>query len=139
MICSLLRSLITYIHGTVFLTFLITKTSSDQFDVYPLAKIFLYFEILTWLPTLNLGSLSLPSFLKSIYVLSLTQQVSSQLFYGIYYYIHLLYHLIYQYTHSLILMSCICKFSLINLSNKSFSNNRFSFIIYWIHINIIIF
>ena len=29
------------------ITFLITKTSSDQFGVYPLAKIFLYLEILT--------------------------------------------------------------------------------------------
>ena len=27
-----------------FLTFLITKTSSDQFGVYPLAKIILYFD-----------------------------------------------------------------------------------------------
>ena len=35
---------------------LITKTSSDQFGVYPLAKFFLNFEILTWSATLNLGS-----------------------------------------------------------------------------------
>ena len=52
--------------------FSITKTSSDQFGVYPLAQIFLYLEILTRSPTLNLESLSLTSFLKSIYVLSLT-------------------------------------------------------------------
>ena len=42
---------------TVFLTFLITKTSSGQFGVYPLAKIFLYLEILTCSATLNFGSL----------------------------------------------------------------------------------
>ena len=40
MISSPLRSLITYVNGTVFLTFLITETSSDKFGVYPLAKIF---------------------------------------------------------------------------------------------------
>ena len=47
MISSPLRSLITYVHGTVFLAFLITKTSSDQFGVYNLAKMFFYFNILT--------------------------------------------------------------------------------------------
>ena len=70
-ISSPLRSLITYVHGTVFLILLITKTYSDQFGVYPLEKIFLYLEILTWSPTLNLALLSLTSFLKSIYVLYL--------------------------------------------------------------------
>ena len=39
--------MITYIHGTVFLTLLIIETSSDQFGMCPLAKIFLYLEILT--------------------------------------------------------------------------------------------
>ena len=47
MISLPLRSLITYVHGTVFLILLTTKTSSDQFGVYPLAKIFLYLEIVT--------------------------------------------------------------------------------------------
>ena len=54
------------------LKFLITESSSDQFGMYPLANMFLYFKLLTWWPTLNLGSLLLTSFLKSIYVLSLT-------------------------------------------------------------------
>ena len=58
-----MRSLVTHVHGTVFLT---TKTFSDQLGVYPLARIFLYFEILTWSPTLNLGFLSLTSLLESI-------------------------------------------------------------------------
>ena len=31
------------------------KTFSDQFGAYPLAKIFLYLEILIWSSTLNLG------------------------------------------------------------------------------------
>ena len=44
------------IQGTVFLILLTTKTSSNQFGVYPLAKMFLYFEILTSSPTLNLVS-----------------------------------------------------------------------------------
>ena len=45
--------------------FLITKSSSDQFGVCPLAKMFVYMEILTWSPTLNLGSFSLESALHS--------------------------------------------------------------------------
>ena len=56
----------TYVHGTVFLTSLIRKTSSDQFGVYRLAKIFLYFDVLTRSPTLNLGSLSLNSLTGSV-------------------------------------------------------------------------
>ena len=43
-------SLITYIRGTVFLIFLITKTSSEQLAVYPLAGMFFYFDILKWSP-----------------------------------------------------------------------------------------
>ena len=43
---SSLRLLITYVHGTVFLIYLITKTSSDQFGVWPLARMLLYFDIL---------------------------------------------------------------------------------------------
>ena len=70
MISSPLIWLNTYVHRTVFLTFLITKTSSGQFGVYPLAKMFLCFQILTWPPTVNLRSLSLTSLLESIYVLS---------------------------------------------------------------------
>ena len=45
--------------------------SSDKFGVYTLAKMFFYFDILTWSPTWNLGTLSLTSLLKSIYVLSI--------------------------------------------------------------------
>ena len=43
-----MRSLIAYDHGTVFLSFLITKTFSEQFGVYPLAKMFLHFDVLKW-------------------------------------------------------------------------------------------
>ena len=52
-------------------------------------------------------------------------------------FISLLCHLIYQYIHFLILKSYICKFHFL-MSNKSFCNNRFSFIICWIHFFIII-
>ena len=38
-----------------FSTTLITKISFDQLGAYPLVKMFLYLEILTWSPTLNLG------------------------------------------------------------------------------------
>ena len=41
------KTLIAKVHGTVFLISLITKTTSDQLEAYPLAKMFLYFEILT--------------------------------------------------------------------------------------------
>ena len=59
------KSLITYVDGTVFLIFLMIKTSSDQFAVYPLAKILLYFDVLTQSPALNLKSFSLKSLLYS--------------------------------------------------------------------------
>ena len=39
-ISSLLKSPITYVNGTVFLTFLITKTSSDQFGRESFGKMF---------------------------------------------------------------------------------------------------
>ena len=40
LVTSPLRSLITYVHGTVFLILLITKTSSDLFGVQPFPKMF---------------------------------------------------------------------------------------------------
>ena len=62
-IVSPLKTLIKYVHGTVFLVLLTTKTSSEQFCVYSLAKIFFYFDILTRSPTLNLGSLFIRIFI----------------------------------------------------------------------------
>ena len=50
----------------------ITKSSSDQFGVYLLAKAFSYFDILIWLPTLNLGYLFLFAIPNSIYVFDFT-------------------------------------------------------------------
>ena len=41
--------------------FLLKKTSSDQFGTIPFAKMFLYFDSLTWTPALNLESFSLLS------------------------------------------------------------------------------
>ena len=63
----MLRSLIIYVHGTVFLTFLINKTSSEL-GVQHFAKMFLNFRILTSSPTLNLELFLLLSTSKAIYV-----------------------------------------------------------------------
>ena len=49
-----------------------SKTSLDQFGVYPLAKMFFYFDTLTWSPTFNFGYFSLTSLLELIFVLPLT-------------------------------------------------------------------
>ena len=46
-----------YVYGTVYLTFLITKTFQDQLRVQPFP--FMCFDILTISPILNLGSLLL--------------------------------------------------------------------------------
>ena len=62
--------------GQCFLTFLITKTSSDKFGVETFAKMLSYFDIVTVPTILILGSLSLISLLESIYVFVLHQQVS---------------------------------------------------------------
>ena len=51
-----------------FLTFLITKTTSDQFAAKPFAKMILYFDILTIPSILNLESSLLISLLKLICV-----------------------------------------------------------------------
>ena len=67
-----LGSLITYVPSTVFLTFLITKISSDQFGVYPFAKIFLYVHILIISAIFNLESFSLYSWLESRYFYDFT-------------------------------------------------------------------
>ena len=65
-ISSPLISLITHVHGTVFLTLLISKASSDQFATLSFAKIFLDFGIITLSPTLNLGPFLLIFVSKSI-------------------------------------------------------------------------
>ena len=56
-ISSPLWSLITFLHGTVLLTFLLTKFSSDQIGASLFAKMFLYFHILIILPISNLETL----------------------------------------------------------------------------------
>ena len=61
-----------YVHGTLFLTFVITIASSDQFGTQPFAKMFLYFDVLTWLPALNLWSLSVTFLLELMYVFDVT-------------------------------------------------------------------
>ena len=101
-----LRSILRYVHRTVFSTFVIIKISSEQFATQAFAKMLSYFDILTVSSTLNLESLI--SLLESIYVLDsitslhswLNQQVSFYLCYNMY--IYKLYNLSYQYTHILI-------------------------------------
>ena len=74
MISAPFKSLITYVHGIAFFTFLITNISADQLGVYPLTKIFVCFDILIWSPTFNVRSLSLISLSILVYVLSLTSK-----------------------------------------------------------------
>ena len=61
-----------HVSGKVFLTFLITKSISEQFEASTFAKIFFYSDIITWSSTLNLRSFSLLKTSKLIYVLDLT-------------------------------------------------------------------
>ena len=61
-----------HVFDKVFLTFLITKSISEQFEASTFAKIFFYSDIITWSSTLNLRSLSLLKTSKLIYVLDLT-------------------------------------------------------------------
>ena len=63
---------ITYVHSTVFLTFLVTKTSCDSFGVKIFSKIFFYIGILTWSLSLSLACFSLFFTLNSIYALQIT-------------------------------------------------------------------
>ena len=58
-----------------FFTLLITMTSPEQFCVFPSAKIFLHFDILTWSPTVSVGSLLFFPTPYSIYVLNWTSAV----------------------------------------------------------------
>ena len=61
----------------MFLTFLFRNTSSEQFGTLPPAKIFLYLDILTLLPTLNLGTYLLFSLFQSQYwCITLHEQAS---------------------------------------------------------------
>ena len=62
---SPLQSLIKYVDGTVFLTYLITKIF---FGMQIFEKMFLYFNILIWSPTSNLGSFLLFFLSKSTYM-----------------------------------------------------------------------
>ena len=61
----------TYVHETAFLTFVITKSFSDQFGIRPFAKVF-YCDILTSSLILNLRFAKLISLLELIYVFDFT-------------------------------------------------------------------
>ena len=60
-----------YIYPGPIFNFFNHKTSSDKFEEQTFAKTFLDFDILTWLPTLKLGSSPLFSLPKPIYVLDI--------------------------------------------------------------------
>ena len=74
----LLSSHITCLNGTVFLTFLITKISSGWFGTQPLAKMVLYFDILTLSPILSWWSFLLFSTPGSMSVLDFASTDFSQ-------------------------------------------------------------
>ena len=125
------KLLIAYVYGTVFVTFFITRMSSNQCGNILFAKMFLYSDILTWSSTLNLGPF-LFLFIKVnictwLYIKWLNLMV-------------LWYLLLYLLTVSSNL-SIYTFFDIevifINLvlegANKSFSNIRFPFIMCWIH------
>ena len=96
----------------------------------------LYFGILTLLPTLNLGSFSLFLTSKSIYDLVLT---------SVGFILIVLWHLL---LYSLTLLSNLSTVFwywsqifvdfIFKSFNKSFKNNRFSFVMLWLHFYIII-
>ena len=65
-----LRSLIKYVHRTVYL--ICQTISSEQFVVQPFEKMFLCFDYFTWSSILNLGYLPLFSILNVTYALVLT-------------------------------------------------------------------
>ena len=81
---------------------------------WPLAKVFLDFEILTQLPILNLASLALEPLLYLAQELDLTLLSLILMVYGMYYCIYRQYHLTYQ-TTVICLRILFFKF-LINLS-----------------------
>ena len=123
-----------------FYLFLIIKSSSDLFQTQLFGKVFLYFDILTWSSTLNLGSFSLFFLSKSMHVLDVTQ-TGFTLIMVWYVFLHLLsiaanlsIYAFYDTDWSHVFVSF-----LLNCSDKSFSNNRFSFIMCWIHFYIYIF
>ena len=114
----------TYVHGTVFLTF-VTRIWNVIF-----CEKYLYFDVLTWLPTLNLGSFSLFYLPEPIWVLS---------------YILTGFILIVLWLHLLTIPSNLSIYTFFDIdvmniyvnfvlkgSNKSSSNNRFSFAMCWI-------
>ena len=126
-ISSLLRSLITYVHGTVFLTFFNHKNFLRTIWIIIVCKMFLYFYILTWSPILNLGSLLLTSIVKTCVWFYINR------FHLNCAYISQLYHLMYQYIFFFKLKLCISKFNsfkaLINLSvSTDFTSLCFEYI-----------
>ena len=95
----------------LFLSFLITESSSNQFGVWPFTKIFWYLDILAWSPTVSLGS---PLLYKCQHVcLTLYQNAAFWLCCDKYCCVYKLYCLFYQHTHFLILNSRIYKFYLL--------------------------
>ena len=83
--------------------YLTTKTSSDQYRLQRIASTILHFDILSWTPTLNSGSLPLFSKSNSIYILDLKLIGFILSFYGFCYWTFRLPYLTEQCTCSLIL------------------------------------
>ena len=97
----------------------------------------MYFDVLVWSTTFNLGSLLSFSTSKSIYILDLTSIsfILIVLWYEVLYLLPVSSN--YQYTNLFYYSHVFADF-MFKISNKSFSNDRFSFIICWIIFSIIV-
>ena len=128
-----LRSLITYVHNTVFSTFFHYKNFFRPIWIV----IFCKNAFIFWY------SYMLNKFRISLIILYIEVNIWAWLYTNrlhlicamICCCIYWLYYLIYQYTHFLIMMSCIYDFYSFRLL---FSDNIFPFVIWWIHFYIII-
>ena len=97
----------------------------------------MYFDVLVWSTTFNLGSLLSFSTSKSIYILDLTSIsfILIVLWYEVLYLSPVSSN--YQYKNLFYYSHVFADF-MFKISNKSFSNDRFSFIICWIIFSIIV-
>ena len=127
-----------YVQGTVSLILQATKTSSDQFWVYPLANLFLYFEILTSSPTLKLGLDTLESYCIQH---KIRCNVNWFHFYcSVNCFIVFISNIVKHIKINIFWNSCyVVKNLVFQRSNKSFSKNSVSFILCWVHFSVIYF
>ena len=90
-----------------------------------------WYDFLTRSPTLNLGSLLLFS--------APTWFTINRFDFETYYWIYSLHRLNCQDTHFFLFFGHMLIYFVLQSSNKSFSNNRFSFVVCWLNFYIIVF